>query len=129
MNYKLTDSKNDTFIIGSINCEIIDELKNCRCGFSWKNEKEAVERQESNHCIIMNGRKVDENETQILQSAWVKFGKEYYKTTFNLPRKIELIDIKHDCRSEKIIGRTYDKNGWIYGEINENQYPFPYDVK
>ena len=129
MNYKLTDKDGKAFLIGSIGCEIVDGLKNCRCGFSWKNEDEAIERQESNHCILMVGRPIDEAECKILQSAWVTICKDYYKEIFDMPEEIEFLDIQYNCFAEEIIGRTYDENGFIYGEINNNHYPFPFDVE
>jgi len=45
----------------------------------------------------MTGRSEKEGEVQILQSAWVTIGKDYYKEQFGLPQEIENLDVQYNC--------------------------------
>jgi len=102
MNYTLSDNKQKTYLYCSIITEITEKdinKKTCICSFSWDNEDESEKRLQSNAVIIMANRKVDESELNILQSAWVTAGKEYYKTMFGLPKDIEDLDIQFNCVS------------------------------
>jgi hypothetical protein len=99
MNYTLTDANGKTFLYCSILTEEEDgNKKTCICSFSWNNEAEAEERIKSKHVVIMAGRPVDESEPNILQSAWVIAGKEYYKEAFDLPKDVEKLDIQFNCK-------------------------------
>jgi len=99
MNYVLTDANEKTFLYGSIIVkEKRDNKKTCACSFSWNNEAEAEERIQSKHVVIMASRPIDESEPNILQSAWVIAGKEYYKVAFDLPKDVENLDIQFNCR-------------------------------
>jgi len=97
MNYRLTDYDGKVAIIGAIEWETINGNTIAKCGFSWNNKEEANERVNSNHCIIMTGRSEKEGEVQILQSAWVTIGKDYYKEQFGLPQEIENLDVQYNC--------------------------------
>lgn len=98
MNYTFTDANEKTFLYGSIITKERDNnKKTCICSFSWNNEAEAEERIQSKHVVIMAGRPVDELEPNILQSAWVIVGKEWYKEAFDLPKDVENLDIQFNC--------------------------------
>jgi hypothetical protein len=98
MNCTLTDVNKKTFL----HCSIIakeenNSKKTCICSFSWNNEEEAEKRLQSTEVVIMASRPIDEDETQILQSAWVTVGKDYYKDLHNMPKEIEELDIQFNC--------------------------------
>ena len=99
MNYTFTDANEKTFLYGSIvtNKEKNSNKKICICSFSWNNENESEERLNSKHVVIMADRPVDESEPNILQSAWVIAGKDYYKEVFDLPKDVENLDIQFNC--------------------------------
>jgi len=105
----LTDQDEKAKLIGAIrnystsDKRIVDNnLKICQCGFSWDSKEQADDRLNSFHCIVMADRLIDEDEAQILQSAWVTVGKQYYKDHFDMPMEVEELDIKFNCVAEEI---------------------------
>ena len=107
--YILTDHNEKVNLIGAIrnystsDKRIVDNnLKICQCGFSWDSKEQANDRLNSFHCIVIAGRPIDEDEGQILQSAWVTAGKKYYKDHFDMPREVGELDIQFNCVAEEI---------------------------
>ena len=97
MTYKLTDSEQKSFIYGAISSRKDNDSKTCTCSFSWNSEEEAEQRLQSKEVVIMAFRPIDEDEAQILQSAWVTAGKDYYNHLHNMPKEIEELDIQFNC--------------------------------
>ena len=95
--YKLTDSNQKALIYSSISTRKEGDSKTCTCSFSWNSEDEAEKRIQSKEVVIMASRPIDENEPQILQSAWVIAGKDLYKELYDMPREVKELDIQFNC--------------------------------
>ena len=100
--YILTDTKEKTNLFCAIESIAQNNSKTCKCGFSWNNKEDSYARLNSKHCIVMANRPLSEDETRILQSAWVTVGKQYYKDHFDMPMEVEELDIKFNCVAEEI---------------------------
>jgi hypothetical protein len=98
MNYKLTDSNQNALLYCAISSrETEDGSKICTCSFSWNSEEEAQKRLQSKKVVVMAGRPLDEKEPNILQSAWVTAGKDYFKELYQMPKEVEELDIQFNC--------------------------------
>ena len=98
MNYTLTDSSERALLHCSIsNQEVERKFKTCKCSFSWNSKEESEKRLQSAEVVVMALRPIDEEEPNILQSAWVTAGKDYYKNLYSMPKEIEELDIQFNC--------------------------------
>jgi len=108
--YLFSDNKmnKNAKIIVALSDEIVGNTRTCRCGFSYKGKtikdmkKESYQRMNSNLCIIMCGRSIEEDDVNIAQAAWVVAGKDCYDKTFILPDEIKNLDIQYHGVAEKI---------------------------
>ena len=101
MNYTLTDSSKKALLHCSISSQEVErKFKTCKCSFSWNSKEESEKRlQSAAEVVVMALRPIDEEELNVLQSAWVTAGKDYYKNLYNMPKEIEELDIQFNCVS------------------------------